>query len=206
MHGQHTNVAGKIKICVVGPFQAGKTTLVHSLDSKAVSVERKYKYGSTIISTTVGFDMGRVLWLHGDEDKIIESSKLRKEYLKDKNTEIWEVTLMGTPGQLHFKNVREAIAKGSDGVLFVIDSTKPGQAGYILALLEEIRNFLGDNIPMVLIANKQDLKNALKAERIREILKLDGVKIIEASAIKGEGVMEGLIELLKMIRETRLKK
>ncbi|MHA1595854.1 MAG: GTP-binding protein [Candidatus Baldrarchaeia archaeon] len=206
MHGQHTNVAGKIKVYVVGPFQAGKTTLVHSLDPKAVSIERIYKHGSTIISTTVGFDMGRVLWLHGDEDKIIESSKLRREDLKSKNMEIWEVTLMGAPGQLHFKNVREAIAKGSDGVLFVIDSTKPGQAGYIFALLEEIRNFLGDNIPMVLIANKQDLKNALKAERIREILKLDGVKIIEASAIKGEGVMEGLIELLKMIRETRLKK
>lgn len=203
----HTNIMPRrIKVYVVGPFQSGKTTLVHSLDPKAISIQREYKVGSQVISTTVGFDLGKVIWLHGKDDKIVEVSKFDGSDLKDGEYEVWEVTLVGAPGQLRFKNVRSAVARGSNGVLFVIDSTKPGQAGYIFALLEEVKRFLGEDTPMVIIANKQDLKDALKADKIRQLLRLDNVKIVEASAIRGEGVVEGLIELLKMIREAYVEK
>ena len=198
----------QIKIFVVGPFQAGKTTIVHLLDPKAFSIEREYCEGNVRFSTTVGFDLGKLVWLHGKSDEIFDISMFKKT-LGNVNTdgcEVWEVFLFGAPGQMRFQDTREAVSKGSDGVLFVIDSTKPGQVGHVLALFEEVRMFLGDHIPIVVVANKQDLEDALKAEEIRRILKLNNVKVVEASAIKGEGVREALIELLKMIREVKLRK
>jgi len=197
----------KVKIFIVGPFQAGKTTVVHMLDPHAHSVERKVVEGSRVISTTVGFDLGKVLWIHGcGRDEIVHPSRVEEQSIANSNCEVWEVTLMGSPGQMKFRAVREALSRGSDGVLFVIDSTKPGQVGYVISLLEEVRAFLGKDVPMVVLANKQDLEDALKADEIKRILKLENVKIVETSAIRGEGVVEGLLELLKMVREAKRRK
>ena len=198
----------QIKIFVVGPFQAGKTTIVHLLDPKAFSIEREYYEGNTRVSTTVGFDLGKLIWLHDDNDEILDASTFKETYrnVNIDGCEVWEVFLFGAPGQMRFQDTREAVSKGSDGVLFIIDSTKPGQVGHVLALFEEVKMFLGDYIPIVVVANKQDLEDALKAEEIRGVLKLNNVKVVEASAIKGEGVREALIELLKMIREVKLRK
>ena len=53
------------KVYVTGPFQAGKTTLIHTLDPKAISIERdmKEEYRGEKSTTTTGFDLGRVVWV-----------------------------------------------------------------------------------------------------------------------------------------------
>ena len=200
----------QLKIFVVGPFQAGKTTIVHLLDPKAFSVEHEHYEGNVKFSTTIGFDLGKLIWLHadGDKDDILDSLtfKEKSDNYDLSGYEVWEVFLFGAPGQMRFRDTREAISKGSDGVLFIVDSTKPGQVGHVLALFEEVKIFLGANVPVVVVANKQDLEGALKAKEIKQVLKLDGMKIVEASAIKGEGVKEALIELLKMVRKVKLEK
>jgi len=199
-----------MKIFVVGPFQTGKTTVVHLLDPKAFSIERDYREGNVKSSTTVGFDLGKLVWLHSDtkNDEILDLSTFR-EFRKTLDTngyEIWEVFLFGAPGQMRFRDTREAVSRGSNGVLFIIDSTKPGQVGHVLALFEEVKIFLGESIPVVVVANKQDLKDALKADEIKRVLKLENVKIVEASAIQGKGVKEALVELLKMVREVKFRR
>jgi small GTP-binding protein len=179
------------KIFVAGPYHAGKTTLIHFLDNKAQSVERTLQDGST---TTVAFDLGHVWW--DGCDKMCRDSEI-----KPGTNNLVRVTLMGSPGQAHMSPVREATSRGARGVLFVVDSTAPGQMGHAIAIFEEIKSYLGKNVPMVVVANKQDLQNATRVELLRDLMKVGSVKFVEGSSVTGQGVKEALLSLLKIMRD-----
>ena len=191
----------RIKIFVTGPYNAGKTTVVHSLDPYAISIERKRKDGTT---TTIGFDQGILYWL-------VDKNNQQSQYLLNRNEikqlskeelsqyEIYEVILMGSPGQQQFAPVREILARGSKGVLFVVDSTNPGQIGFAMTMLEEIKAYLREYIPMCILANKQDLEGALSSTRISEILGIRDIKVFETSAITNVNLREAVLMLLNTI-------
>ncbi|MGQ4834587.1 MAG: GTP-binding protein [Candidatus Asgardarchaeia archaeon] len=179
-----------MKIYVTGPFNAGKTTLIHKLAPNATSIEHYYNDGT---STTVGFDLGTIYW------DTFENKILKKIPNSHNDTRYYKIILVGTPGQMQFAPVREILAKGCQGVLFLIDSTNIGQVGVALAMYEEVKSYFKKDFPMVILANKQDLENAADAETIRKLLKLDNVRIIEGSALKEINIEEALLELLNMI-------
>jgi small GTP-binding protein len=179
------------KIFVAGPYHAGKTTLVHFLDTKATSVEKVLPDGST---TTLAFDLGHIWWDGADE--------LRHDNeVKSNSCSFTRVMLMGSPGQIHMSPVREATSRGAKGVLFIVDSTTPGQVGHAIAIYEEVKGFLGVDVPMVVVANKQDLDNAMRADALKNLMKVDSVKFIEGSGLTGEGIKEALLSLLKLMKE-----
>ncbi|MHA2027240.1 MAG: hypothetical protein ACXACG_00340 [Candidatus Thorarchaeota archaeon] len=189
------------KVYVTGPFQAGKTTLIHSLDPDAISIERdmKEEYRGEKSTTTTGFDLGRVMWVRKELDhKGLAVPK--KEYeLEAAEYEGWiakEIELRGVPGQLHFKFVRDTMRSNSDGILMIIDSSDSGMIGDACAIFSETQTAFG-NIPMVTIANKQDRDDAVLPEQVASWL---GVP--EAFGMSGhnrESCKDGLILLLKMI-------
>jgi len=151
-------------VFIAGPFQAGKTTFIHTLDPNAMSVERDMKelYRGKKATTTVGFDLGRVIWVR----KSIGSRGLivpKKNYhIEKKEYDGWitkEIELRGAPGQLHFKTVRETFMGGADGVFFVLDSSDTATIGAAVTILSEIEIGL-HGVPIEIIANKQDLPDA----------------------------------------------
>jgi hypothetical protein len=180
-----------MKVFVAGPFHAGKTTLVHYLDSKSQSVERTLEDGTT---TTIVFDLGHVWWDGMDR-------MLSDEEAKANGCDPIRVMLMGSPGQIHMSPVREATSKGAQGVLFIVDSTAPGQLGHAIAIFEEVKSFLGKEVPMVVVANKQDLCNAMKANAMKDLMKIDSVEFVEGSAVTGQGTKEALLTLLRQIKQ-----
>lgn len=180
-----------LKIFVAGPFHAGKTTLVHFLDNKSQSVERTLNDGTT---TTIVFDLGHVWWDGGE-------CMFSDEEAKSNGCDPIRVMLMGSPGQIHMSPVREATSKGAQGVLFIVDSTAPGQLGHAIAIFEEVKSLLGKEVPMVVVANKQDLCNAMKASAMKDLMKIDSVKFVEGSAVTGQGIKEALLMLLKQMKE-----
>jgi len=186
-----------IKVYIAGPTSAGKTTIVHMLDKNAKSIEHYYDDGR---STTIGFDLGKVYWNSKTNEILYDADETAADET------IYKVVLMGTPGQLRFAPVRLALSKGSDGVLFVIDSTNLGQVGLIIAIYEELKMYFGPDFPMVVLANKQDLDNAAKAEDVKRLLKINSIKIVETSAITGQNLIKGLVELLKIIYERKKEK
>lgn len=179
------------KIFVAGPYHAGKTTLIHFMDKKAQSVERTLQDGST---TTIAFDLGHMWWDGCDKVRGDEEIKAGKDNLV-------RVTLMGSPGQVHMSPVREATSRGARGVLFVVDSTAPGQVGHAIAIFEEIKSYLGKDVPMVVVANKQDLQNAMKAEFLKNLMKVDSVRFVEGSSVTGQGIKEALLLLLRIMKD-----
>jgi len=193
----------KLKISVTGFFNAGKTTSIHTLDDKAISVETKlaeeYEPGKT--HTTTGFDLGRLVWARPNLNKETEGVIMSKvEYLRDKNEYIgWhtlDFEIKGSPGQVQFKTVRQILAKGSDGVLMLIDGCDLGNIGNAMAILEEVKLNLDKNIPLKIIANKSDRVDYHGGELISTMI---GDNVYEGSAKNNIGIKDAIIEILKTI-------
>ena len=90
----------------------------------------------------------------------------------------------------------------TDALIFVVDSLDTDRLllaqKELLSLLKEER-LLG--IPVLILANKQDLDGALDVEGIRQTLRLDEIyshwNIVPSSAVTGQGLREGLQWLVK---------
>ncbi|MFW9843758.1 MAG: ADP-ribosylation factor-like protein [Candidatus Thorarchaeota archaeon] len=189
------------KVYVTGPFQAGKTTLIHTLDPDAISIERDMKeaYRGEKSTTTTGFDLGRVIWVRKElkNDGLIVP---KNEFLKEKSEyEGWiakEIELRGVPGQLHFKFVRDTMRANSDGVLMIVDSSDHGMIGDASAILAETVAAFGD-IPLEVIANKQDREDAAPSEDIALWLGISNA--IGMSGKNRESSKDALICLLRKL-------
>lgn len=189
------------KIYVTGPFQAGKTTLIHTLDPDAISVERDMKedYRGEKSTTTTGFDLGRVLWLRKSPEHmglIIP----KKEFIKEAGEyQGWikkEIELRGVPGQLHFKFVRDTMRMKTDGVLMIVDSSDYGMIGDACAILAENIASFGD-LPLMTIANKQDREDAASPDEVAIWLGVS--EAVGISAKNRESSKDALCSLLQSI-------
>jgi signal recognition particle receptor subunit beta len=196
-------MAESTKIFVTGFFNSGKTTLIHTLDDKAISVEKKlaeeYEPGKT--HTTTGFDLGRLVWARPNLNRETVGVIMSKtEYLRDINEYSgWytkNVEMKGSPGQTQFKTVRKILAKGCDGVIMLIDGCDLANIGNALVILEEIKLNFGPNIPLRIIANKSDREDYFGAEMISDMI---GDTVYEGSAKDNIGIKDAVIEVLKLI-------
>lgn len=115
--------------------------------------------------------------------------------------ENFHVHIFGTPGQNHFKDVQQCVARGASGIIMVIDSTDPTTFGQVENLTKRIKAVCG-RVPLILCANKQDKQGAIPPDRIKQMIGFKG-KVIGTSALKGEGTKTSLVEVLKQIRKER---
>ncbi len=192
------------KVYVTGPFQAGKTTLIHTLDPDAISVERDMKdeYRGEKSTTTTGFDLGRVLWLRKSPEHlglIIPKNEFIKESGEYQGWIKKEIELRGVPGQLHFKFVRDTMRMKTDGVLMIVDASDYGMIGDACAILAENLASFG-NLPLMTIANKQDREDAASPDEVATWLGV--TKAIGISARDRESSKDALCSLLQDIENT----
>jgi len=193
----------KIKIFVTGFFNSGKTTLIHTLDNKAISVEKKLAkaYDNEKTHTTTGFDLARLVWTRPNLDFKTNGVIMNKtEYLRDKDEYSgWHtinLELKGCPGQMQFSAVRKILAKGNDGVILLIDGCDLVNIGNGLVILEETRVVLGQNIPIKIMANKSDREDFCGQEMISNMI---GEPVYEGSAKHNIGMKDAIIQVCKMV-------
>ena len=112
--------------------------------------------------------------------------------------------LYTVPGQVFYDASRKLILKGVDGVIFVADS----QVERMDANSEAIENLVINlksqgydlnNIPYVLQLNKRDLPNVAPLDEMVSLLKRKDEPVIEAIAMKGNGVFETLKAVAKLV-------
>src|SRR5947207_8861550 len=106
-----------------------------------------------------------------------------------------QIQLYTVPGQVFYNETRKLVLKGADSVVFVADS----QPAMVDATRESFANLLENleqnnldpnDTPIIIQYNKRDIPGVLPIEQLQEALAFEGYPYTEASAIKGEGVME----------------
>ena len=124
-----------------------------------------------------------------------------------------KIQLYTVPGQVFYNETRKLVLKGADSVVFVADS----QPAMVEANRESFANLLENleenqidpnDTPIVVQYNKRDLPGVLPVEDLAERLGLEGYPYTEASALKGQGVMETFKLISKITAKhlfTRLK-
>jgi len=105
--------------------------------------------------------------------------------------------VFGTPGQERFDPIIKLLSGEAMGVFLVVDSTSLKDFIRAKKMLEITKAY---GLPHVIIANKQDVRGALKPEKIREKFNIpEDVPIVPAIAKEGVGVYEAFEVLIDKI-------
>ena len=101
------------------------------------------------------------------------------------------------PGQSYYEASRRLVLRGTDGVVFVVDSSVSRLNDNVAAwkdMYSHLRSFGfdPDKMPIVVQFNKQDLPDALNPLAIKNLLHTNGKPVVNAVAVRGEGVLDTL--------------
>jgi len=154
------------KICMLGAFAVGKTSLVRRFVESIFSETYHTTVGVKIDRKTVevnGNEVNLVLWdLYGDDD---------------------------------FQKIRWSYFQGASGYLLVADGTRRATLDKALLLEERARQEIGA-VPFVFVINKSDLAKDWELDTETEArLATKQWTILRSSAKTGEGVEEAFTQL-----------
>ncbi|MEI6613789.1 MAG: GTPase domain-containing protein [Chrysiogenales bacterium] len=112
--------------------------------------------------------------------------------------------LYTVPGQIYYSASRKLILRGVDGLVFVADSqTERFEANIesIQDMLENLNDYKLDfaTIPYILQLNKRDLPNVTPANELIAALRKKNEPVLEGVASRGDGVVETLKAISKLI-------
>ena len=160
----------KKKICLLGYFAVGKTSLVRRFVFE--TFDDKYL-------TTIGVKIDK---------KEIQLSEESIQLL------IWDIH-----GEDRFQKVQQSYLIGAAGYFLVVDATRDESLQVALNLKTLVEQTVGD-IPYLILLNKSDLINeiVITPEKISE-LGFQPENIILTSAKTGLGVEEAFVELAKRL-------
>ncbi|MEM7312655.1 MAG: Rab family GTPase [Planctomycetota bacterium] len=164
------------KICMLGSFAVGKTSLVaryiHSVFSE------KYL-------TTIGVKIDRKELVFGDQ--LV-------------NLMLWDIH-----GEDEFQKVRSSYLRGMSGYFLVVDPTRPETLDVALSLHELAIESVGEK-PCLMLLNKSDIEDqwSLDMEKISQLIDA-GWYIRKTSAKLGENVEESFVELARRMLDIDAK-
>ncbi|MCK4835190.1 MAG: GTPase domain-containing protein [Candidatus Aminicenantes bacterium] len=112
--------------------------------------------------------------------------------------------LYTVPGQIYYSSSRKLILKGVDGLVFVADSQRERFEANIESISDMIENLKEYKIdfyplPYTLQLNKRDLPNITPVDELIESLRQKGEPVVEAIALKGNGVVDTLKSISRMV-------
>lgn len=158
------------KICMLGSYAVGKTSLVKRFIEGIFS--EKYK-------TTIGVKIDKKQIMLDDEEV---------------NLILWDLN-----GQDRFQQVAMSYLRGSAGYLLVADGTRQETLDLALSLHERAQDSIGQ-VPFMLLINKQDLTSEweLDADTLDDLRDRD-IRLLLTSAKTGQGVEEAFHTLARQV-------
>jgi small GTP-binding protein len=162
------------KICMLGSFAVGKTSLVRRF------VESIY---SDKYHTTVGVKIDKkVIPVGADQVTLL----------------LWDIEGAETEHDL-----RKSYLRGASGYLLVADGTRGDTLDKALALQSRAEETIGA-VPFLLLVNKSDLAELWTVNRrALDLLKQKDWQVIDTSAKTGQGVEEAFLALTQRVMETK---
>ncbi|MDX8508309.1 Rab family GTPase [Mesorhizobium captivum] len=158
------------KICMLGGFAVGKTSLVRRFVQSIFSENYLTTVGVKIDKKSVAFP-----------DKTVDLI-------------LWDLA-----GEDDIGSFRVSYVRGATGLVLVVDGTRPSTLAVALTLRERVQAEFGA-MPFVLLFNKSDLADrwAISDGEIDE-LKQRGWQIYLTSALSGEHVDDAFRQLASMV-------
>ncbi len=160
------------KICMVGAFGVGKTSLV----SRFV-----YSIFSEKYHTTVGVKIDKKLVQHSAGDVTLM---------------LWDLA-----GEDALTTVRPAQLKGASGYILVIDGLRRNTLEVAMDLHGRVANVVGP-VPFICVVNKADLRDSWEVQQsdLEKLVSI-GWTVIETSAKTGSAVEEVFHELTDVMMQ-----
>lgn len=159
------------KICMVGDFAVGKTSLV------ARFVHRTF---SARYMTTVGVK--------------VDTCAIALETGEDLTLVVWDLA-----GDSSFSGMAKTHLRGSSGYLLVADGTRAATLDVAEQLDLQARTILGE-LPRVLLLNKYDLTPQWQIPKTRvQALRAHGMRVHLTSALTGKGVARAFHDLAILV-------
>jgi small GTP-binding protein len=160
------------KICMVGAFATGKTSLVSRFVSSIFSENYHTTVGVKIDKKTVNLQdltVNLILWdLYGEDE---------------------------------FQKVRMSYLRGSSGYLLVVDGTRKNTLEKALNLQTRVEETIG-KVPFIMMLNKWDLTDEWEIDAVEiDAIKQKNWIAIKTSAKTGQGVAEVFQTLAKKIMD-----
>lgn len=167
-----------LKLVYYGPPLSGKTTNLRALHAKVDRLNR-----------------GRLMTLDTRDDRTVFFDLLPIFFRTSSFS--FRIKVYTVPGQPVHEATRKVVLAGTDGVVFVADSSpdqhQANRASW-QGLMANLHAFALDRIPIVLQYNKRDLPDAMPIERA-ERFGDPSRSVVEARAKDGEGVVQTFFEL-----------
>jgi signal recognition particle receptor subunit beta len=174
------------KIVFYGPGLSGKTTNLEIIHKKVPDTAR----GNL---TSIATEQDRTLFF--------DFMPLDLGQVAGMKTKLFLYTV---PGQVYYDSTRKLVLQGADGVSFIADSD-PNRMNDNLESFKNLEKNLRDygidikKLPLVIQYNKRDLPGALSVAELNAKINQLGVPTFEAVAVKGEGVMQTLKGISKLV-------
>ncbi|ARP71032.1 ATP-binding protein [Streptomyces pluripotens] len=173
-------VAHAVKILVVGPFGAGKTTLIGSISEiEPLQTEEE------ITEASEGFDD-----LSGTPDKT--TTTVAMDFGRRTLNQRLVLYLFGTPGQERFKEMWESLSAGALGALVLVDPERLHECFPVLDLVEQF------GLTYAVGVNRFDGNPDYPLEEIREALNLSAeTPLVNCDVRQQQASTEALITLVQ---------
>jgi len=174
------------KIVFYGPGLSGKTTNLEIIHKKVPDTAR----GNL---TSIATEQDRTLFF--------DFMPLDLGQVAGMKTKLFLYTV---PGQVYYDSTRKLVLQGADGVAFIADSD-PNRMNDNLESFRNLERNLKDygvdikKLPVVIQYNKRDLPGALTVAELNAKMNAIGAPTFEAVAVKGEGVMQTLKGISKLV-------
>ncbi len=167
-----------LKIIVIGEPATGKTSLVKKYISGHFSQDYRASIGTNMYIKKVKLDSG-------EEAKI----------------QLWDIA-----GQEKWIKMRHIYYRGAQGALVLGDLTREKSFDQIESFWREDLLKYCPDIPVILIANKNDLKAETSNEKVDAVgEKLEAISVIYTSAKTGDNVEQAFKTISEKVYERRIK-
>ncbi|ESP03971.1 hypothetical protein LOTGIDRAFT_203405 [Lottia gigantea] len=176
--------SSSIQIVMVGLDLTGKTTILYRM-----------KFGQYMNAIpTVGFNCEKI------------EGKVGK--LKGVSFTIWDIG-----GKDNMRPLWKSYLRSADGIIFVVDSSdKERMEETRIELYKFVKSHNTLKLPTLVIANKQDLQEALDPDEIAKMLSIQDLTMTQpchflpACAVTGEGLTEAMDIMYEMIKKWKKSK
>ncbi|XP_064876807.1 ADP-ribosylation factor-like protein 6 isoform X2 [Oncorhynchus nerka] len=176
----------EVNVLCLGLDNSGKTTIINQLKPSNLRF-----YGP------LSDDWKHVSQVKTQTQDIVPTIGFNIEQFKSSSLSF---TVFDMSGQSRYRSLWEHYYKESHAIIFVIDS---GDKLRMVVAKEELDTLLNHQdicsrrMPVLLFANKSDLREAMSSVKVSQLLCLENIKdkpwhICASNAVKGEGLQEGV--------------